>query len=109
MSRTFSTTVSDEHDTEYELEVQYDVEEADPSVGIMTAGVSICDVTCTEVTHYLGKEHKEWKPADRGPEFAKWFSNWCAEMFDADITDKANEHLADSDVDDRDYEPDYRD
>jgi hypothetical protein len=90
----FTTFISDEHDTEYTLEVTYDLLEADPDTGIMSAGAEITKVVCEEIKMHTAGDSRIIFPRDdigepANCDLGNWLGQWCLETFDEEISERA--------------------
>lgn len=91
---TFTTFITDEHDTEYTLEVTYDLLEAEPDVGLMGQGAEITAVVCEEIKMHTAGESRIVFPRDDIGEpincdLDKWLGQWCWETFEEAIMEMA--------------------
>ena len=95
--------ITDQYDTEYDLQVDFDIEEADPSVGIMSPGAAITHVKCDKIKMHTAGESKTIWPLRFGMEtdvLSEWIGQWCLETFEKQIQEKLQEAAAN-------WEPDY--
>ncbi len=96
--------ISDEHDTEYLLDVEYDVLEAEPDVGLMSTGGEVTKAICEGVTMHMAGEKRIIYPrgddVDDDQGLGEWLGKWCLETFEVQIHEKVNESACEYDPED---------